>query len=58
MNLKSQLYDLHFSDDSELQDDTGDDAKSVRTNDDSKKWVEIIIQSNFSNFIFYFYIVV
>lgn len=33
----NQRCSFCFSDSSDLLDDTGDDAKSVRTNDDSKK---------------------
>lgn len=33
----NQRFTFCFSDSSDLLDDTGDDAKSVRTNDDSKK---------------------
>lgn len=35
--MKTRDFILCFSDGSDLLDDAGDDAKSVRTNDDSKK---------------------
>lgn len=35
--LDFQLFISVFSDNSDIEDDTGDDAKSVRTTDENKK---------------------
>ena len=40
------VFPIYFRDVSDMEDDTGDDSKSVKTNDESKKWVFQLILHN------------